>query len=122
MHSRHGIAAGDDLGFQFSKFIQSLIDFGFAAIHLGQPDIAGVVTGFGFEEHPIKLSQFGIVEMTRQRMRGSLRSQHFSPCPSCAGRGLVRRPASVAPRPRLFIMNASTIALGPRRPRRHIAP
>lgn len=44
----------------------------------------------------LPISQFGIVEMTRQRMRGSLRSQHFSPCPSCAGRGLVRRPSSVA--------------------------
>ncbi len=44
----------------------------------------------------LPISQFGMVEMTRQRMRGSLRSQHFTSCPACAGRGLVRRPASVA--------------------------
>ncbi|MEM1423842.1 MAG: Rne/Rng family ribonuclease, partial [Planctomycetota bacterium] len=44
----------------------------------------------------LPISQFGMVEMTRQRMRGSLRSQHFTTCPACAGRGLVRRPASVA--------------------------
>lgn len=41
-------------------------------------------------------SQFGIIEMTRQRMRGSLRSVHFSDCPICAGRGLVQRPESLA--------------------------
>ncbi|GAB4552727.1 MAG: hypothetical protein Tsb0013_15100 [Phycisphaerales bacterium] len=44
----------------------------------------------------LPISQFGMVEMTRQRMRGSLRSQHFTSCPGCAGRGLVRRPSSVA--------------------------
>ncbi|MBL0921649.1 MAG: Rne/Rng family ribonuclease [Phycisphaerales bacterium] len=42
----------------------------------------------------LPISQFGIVEMTRQRMRGSHRTQHFAPCPSCAGRGLLQRPAS----------------------------
>ena len=42
----------------------------------------------------LPISQFGIVEMTRQRMRGSHRSQHFAPCPSCTGRGLLQRPAS----------------------------
>ena len=30
------------------------------------------------------ISQFGILEMTRQRMRGSHESQHFADCPSAA--------------------------------------
>lgn len=42
------------------------------------------------------ISPFGILEMTRQRMRGSLRSQHYTECPTCRGKGLVQRPASVA--------------------------
>ncbi len=44
----------------------------------------------------LPISQFGIVEMTRQRQRGSLSSMHFSKCPHCAGKGLLRRPSSVA--------------------------
>ncbi len=42
------------------------------------------------------ISEFGILEMTRQRMRGSHESQHFADCPVCRGRGLVQRPESVA--------------------------
>ncbi len=42
------------------------------------------------------ISPFGLLEMTRQRMRGSMESQHFSDCPMCHGRGLVQRPESVA--------------------------
>jgi ribonuclease E len=42
------------------------------------------------------ISAFGILEMTRQRMRGSLRSQHYTECPTCHGKGLVQRPSSVA--------------------------
>lgn len=42
------------------------------------------------------ISPFGILEMTRQRMRGSLRSQHYTECPTCQGKGLVQRPNSVA--------------------------
>ena len=45
---------------------------------------------------PLPISQFGIVEMTRQRMRGSLRSTHYTKCPTCTGRGVLRRPASLA--------------------------
>jgi len=44
----------------------------------------------------LPISQFGIVEMTRQRMRGSVRSGHFGRCPHCDGRGHVQRPDSVA--------------------------
>jgi ribonuclease E len=42
------------------------------------------------------ISEFGILEMTRQRMRGSHESVHFIGCPTCRGRGLVQRPDSVA--------------------------
>ncbi len=42
------------------------------------------------------ISPFGILEMTRQRMRGSLSSQHYSPCPTCHGKGLIQKPSSVA--------------------------
>ncbi len=42
------------------------------------------------------VSEFGILEMTRQRMRASHESQHFTDCPTCRGRGLVQRPDSVA--------------------------
>ena len=42
------------------------------------------------------ISLFGILEMTRQRMRGSHESVHFVDCPICRGRGLVQRPESVA--------------------------
>lgn len=43
----------------------------------------------------LRISEFGIVEMTRQRMRGSHRKTHFTGCPTCNGRGLVQRPGSV---------------------------
>ncbi len=42
------------------------------------------------------ISEFGLLEMTRQRMRGSMESQHFADCPICRGRGLVQRPGSIA--------------------------
>ncbi len=44
----------------------------------------------------LPISGFGILEMTRQRMRGSHESVHFHECPTCHGRGLVQRPSSVA--------------------------
>ena len=45
---------------------------------------------------PLPISDFGIIEMTRQRMRGSLRSFHFARCPTCEGRGVLRKPDSAA--------------------------
>jgi ribonuclease E len=42
------------------------------------------------------ISPFGILEMTRQRMRSSHEQIHFSDCPTCRGRGLVQKPDSVA--------------------------
>lgn len=44
----------------------------------------------------LPISAFGILEMTRQRMRGSHESVHFAGCPSCRGRGVVQKPDSVA--------------------------
>ncbi len=44
----------------------------------------------------LPISEFGILEMTRQRMRGSHESVHFTECPTCHSRGLVQRPDSVA--------------------------
>jgi len=42
------------------------------------------------------ISEFGILEMTRQRMRGSHEQQHFHDCPSCHGRGKIQKAESVA--------------------------
>ena len=44
----------------------------------------------------LPISQFGILEMTRQRMRSSHEKTHFQECPSCRGRGLIQRGGSVA--------------------------
>ena len=44
----------------------------------------------------LPISEFGLVEMTRQRIRPSIRSQYFSPCTSCNGLGEVRNADSVA--------------------------
>ncbi len=43
----------------------------------------------------LKISEFGIVELTRQRMRPSLRKAHFTGCPQCEGRGEIKSPESV---------------------------
>lgn len=42
------------------------------------------------------ISEFGIIEMTRQRMRPSLRKMHYSDCPHCSGSGEIRLPDAVA--------------------------
>jgi ribonuclease E len=44
----------------------------------------------------LAISDFGILEMTRQRMRPSHESVHFTDCPTCRGRGMLQRPDSVA--------------------------
>ncbi len=44
----------------------------------------------------LKISEFGILEMTRQRMRPSMRMSHFIECPGCAGQGEIQAPDSVA--------------------------
>ncbi|MBF0494419.1 MAG: Rne/Rng family ribonuclease [Candidatus Omnitrophica bacterium] len=42
------------------------------------------------------ISQFGVVEMTRQRMRKSLESSSHVDCPYCGGRGVIKSPETVA--------------------------
>jgi len=43
-----------------------------------------------------QISEFGILEMTRQRMRPSLRKAHYIDCPHCSGHGEIKMPDSVA--------------------------
>ncbi len=42
------------------------------------------------------ISEFGIIEMTRQRMRPSLRKMHYADCTHCGGSGEIRVPGAVA--------------------------
>lgn len=44
----------------------------------------------------LKISRFGVVEMTRQRMRPSLQSSTYLACPHCAGSGFVKSGESLA--------------------------
>ena len=43
----------------------------------------------------LRMSQFGIIEMTRQRLRPSLASSVYEECPRCRGGGLVKSAQSV---------------------------
>jgi len=44
----------------------------------------------------LRMSKFGIVEMTRQRMRPSLEGTTYTGCPYCKGTGIVKAPESMA--------------------------
>ncbi len=44
----------------------------------------------------LRMSQFGIIEMTRQRMRPSLKRSIYTDCPHCRGAGLVKTPESMS--------------------------
>jgi len=44
----------------------------------------------------LRISRFGVVEMTRQRMRPSLQSATYLACPNCAGTGFVKSHESLA--------------------------
>ena len=44
----------------------------------------------------LPISDFGLVQITRQRMRPSLRKTHYMDCPTCAGHGELRLPESLA--------------------------
>jgi len=44
----------------------------------------------------LRISRFGVVEMTRQRMRPSLQSSTFLACPNCGGTGFVKSHESLA--------------------------
>jgi ribonuclease E len=55
----------------------------------------------------LRMSQFGIIEMTRQRMRPSLKRSVYFDCPHCKGSGLVKTPESMG----LDVMRRLAIAL-----------
>src|SRR3954469_12831458 len=55
----------------------------------------------------LRMSQFGIIEMTRQRMRPSLKRSIYFDCPHCKGAGLVKTPESMS----LDVMRRLAIAL-----------
>jgi ribonuclease E len=44
----------------------------------------------------LRMSQFGIIEITRQRMRASLKRSIYFDCPHCKGSGLVKTPESMS--------------------------
>jgi ribonuclease E len=44
----------------------------------------------------LRISQFGIIEMTRQRMRPSLQSSTYLACPHCGGSGVIKSHESLA--------------------------
>jgi ribonuclease E len=44
----------------------------------------------------LRMSQFGIIEMTRQRMRPSLKRSIYADCPHCKGAALVKTPESMS--------------------------
>jgi ribonuclease E len=44
----------------------------------------------------LRMSQFGIIELTRQRMRPSLKRSIYFDCPHCRGAGLVKTPESMS--------------------------
>jgi ribonuclease E len=44
----------------------------------------------------LRTSPFGLIEMTRQRIRTNLKNSAYSQCPSCSGTGVVKTPESMA--------------------------
>jgi ribonuclease E len=62
----------------------------------------------------LRMSQFGIIEMTRQRMRPSLKRSIYFDCPHCKGAGLVKTPESMS----LDVMRRMAIALNDQRVQR----
>ena len=62
----------------------------------------------------LRMSQFGIIEMTRQRMRPSLKRSVYFDCPHCKGAGLVKTPESMG----LDVMRRLRIAVHDQRVQR----
>jgi len=62
----------------------------------------------------LRLSRFGLIEMTRQRLRPSLRQSLYSPCRHCGGTGLVLSEESVALK--IFRKLRTAVAKGTRCP------
>jgi ribonuclease E len=44
----------------------------------------------------LRTSPFGLIEMTRQRIRTNLKNSAYSQCPSCSGTGVVKTPESMS--------------------------
>src|SRR5947208_12181900 len=44
----------------------------------------------------LKISQFGIIEMTRQRIRPSLKRSVYADCPHCSGTGQIKTSESMS--------------------------
>src|SRR5207249_1051991 len=44
----------------------------------------------------LRTSPFGLIEMTRQRIRPSLKRSVYRECPGCSGTGVVKTPESMA--------------------------
>ncbi len=44
----------------------------------------------------LPISQFGLMEMTRQRLHESLSTSIFDPCPYCSGHGRIKSPTSMS--------------------------
>jgi ribonuclease E len=59
----------------------------------------------------LRMSQFGIIEMTRQRMRPSLKRSIYFDCPHCKGSGLVKTSESMS----LDVMRKLAIAVNDQR-------
>ncbi len=59
----------------------------------------------------LRMSQFGIIELTRQRMRPSLKRSIYCDCPACKGTGLVKTPESMS----LDVMRRLAIAANDQR-------
>ena len=55
----------------------------------------------------LRMSQFGIIELTRQRMRPSLKRSIYFDCPHCRGAGVVKTPESMS----LDVMRRLAIAM-----------
>ena len=59
-------------------------------------ELRQAVSGDRARSKILRMSQFGIVEMTRQRMRPSLKSSTYMDCPHCKGSGLIKTPESMS--------------------------
>ncbi|MDD2943478.1 MAG: Rne/Rng family ribonuclease [bacterium] len=68
-----------------------------------------------------RISKFGLLEMSRQRLKASLASQSHRKCPACRGRGLTKLPESTALEA-LRKMEAAVFGGGVRSLRVHMSP
>ncbi|MEL7266107.1 MAG: Rne/Rng family ribonuclease, partial [Planctomycetota bacterium] len=62
----------------------------------------------------LKTSPFGLIEMTRQRVRPSLKRSIYTDCPCCEGRGLVKTPESMSiERRKMLLLLGAKLELTP---------